>query len=397
MAGFRFMPRAEPQAGRAPMKSHERKAARRKREDGRRAANLATRNKDLTLENVASMESLYRAHKQAKRNIGWKAATQNYDTHWLTNIYRQHDELMNGGSIGYKPRHFRIYERGIPRDIDAPAYEDKVTQKSITQNALIPAIEPTLIEWNSANRKEKGTLHAIKHLRKCLGENYRERGTDGYVLLMDYRGYFASIDHERVKEIISRNVLDQRIVRLACDFVDAQPEGLGLGSEPNQILAVALPNSIDHFITQNCGMRHYGRYMDDSWVMHPDKAILELVLGLAEDRCRALGITINARKTRIAKLSDGFTLFKKRVFYGEGGKVIIKPSKEAMVRERKTIRGHARLLRAGVMEYEDAFRSYQSWRGWQVHFNAVTAVQAMDAYFKARIGEVVRPDIPLSL
>lgn len=57
-----------------------------------------------------------------------------------------------------------------------------------------------------------------------------------------------------------------------------------------------------------------------------------------------------------------------------------------MVRERGLIRGHARLIRAGEMTREDAQISYQSWRGWQGHFNANAAVLAMDAYFKGRIG-----------
>lgn len=352
----------------------------------RSATSLAKRNEGITLENVASMNALYRAHKQTKRNIGWKSSCQIYDTHWLTNIYRQHEQLMAGGDIGYRPRHFRIVERGIPREIDAPMYEDKVTQKSLTQNALIPAIEPTLIEWNSANRKDKGTLHALKHLRSALGEHYRSHGDRGYVLLMDFKSYFANIDHEAVKDLIRRNILDERIVRLACRFVDAQPEGLGLGSEPNQILAVALPNPIDHFITQNCGVRLYGRYMDDSWAIHKSREVLEIVRGMAQEKCRKLGITINQRKTKIVRLADGFTIFKKRVFYDENGKVIIKPAYESMVRERGLIRGHARLIRAGEMTREDAQISYQSWRGWQGHFNANAAVLAMDAYFKGRIG-----------
>ena len=38
---------------------------------------------------------------------------------------------------------------------------------------------------------------------------------------------------------------------MACDMIDAQGEiGLGLGSEPNQVLAVALPSPIDHFVTE---------------------------------------------------------------------------------------------------------------------------------------------------
>ncbi len=370
------------------MNSEDRRKARRARREAQREAKRKERNRDITLENMASMNTLYKAHKEARRGISWKNACQRYEIHWLTNIVRQHDGLMAGGEIGCRSRHIRIYERGKPREIDAPIYEDKVTQKALAQYALIPAIEPTLIEWNSANRKNKGILHALKHLRESMAKHYREHGSEGYILLMDYKSYFASIDHEIAKEVIRRNVEDKRIVRLASNLMDAQGEGLGLGSEPNQIVAVSLPNPIDHFITQNCGMKLYGRYMDDSWVIGESKAELEVILGLVRERCRDLKITLNEKKTRIVKLSHGFTICKKIVYYGENGKVVIKPNRDSIVRERKLIRGHARLITKGEMTKEDAAISYQSWRGWQSHFNAATAVAAMDAYYSKRIGSL---------
>ena len=70
---------------------------------------------------------------------------------------------------------------------------------------------------------------------------------------------------------------------LACKIVDEQGDvGLGLGSEPNQVLAVALPSPIDHFVTECCGVEAYGRYMDDSYAIHTDKEHLQLVLGCIE-------------------------------------------------------------------------------------------------------------------
>lgn len=370
------------------MNSEERRKARRARREARREAKRRKRNENITLENMVSMNALYKAHKEARRGISWKNACQNYEIHWLTNIVRQHDEIMAGGDIGCRSRHIRIYERGKPREIDAPIYEDKVTQKALAQFALVPAIEPTLIEWNSANRKGKGALHALKHLRTAMAEHYREHGSEGYILLMDYKSYFASIDHEVAKDVIRRNVVDERIVRLASNLMDAQGEGLGLGSEPNQIVAVAIPNPIDHFITQNCAMKLYGRYMDDSWVIGESKAELEVILGLVRERCRELKITLNEKKTRIVKLSHGFTICKKLVYYGENGKVVMKPSRDSIVRERKLIRGHARLIAKGEMTKEDAGISFQSWRGWQSHFDAATAVASMDAYYKGRIGSL---------
>lgn len=98
-----------------PMNSEDRRKARRARREAQREAKRKERNRDITLENMASMNTLYKAHKEARRGISWKNACQRYEIHWLTNIVRQHDGLMAGGEIGCRSRHIRIYERGKPR------------------------------------------------------------------------------------------------------------------------------------------------------------------------------------------------------------------------------------------------------------------------------------------
>jgi len=45
-------------------------------------------------------------------------------------------------------------------------------------------------------------------------------------------------------------------------------KGLGLGSQVSQISAVFYPNSVDHFIKDKLGIKTYGRYMDDGYIIH---------------------------------------------------------------------------------------------------------------------------------
>ena len=47
--------------------------------------------------------------------------------------------------------------------------------------------------------------------------------------------------------------------------------GIGLGSEPNQILAVWPPSPIDHLMLSLPGILASGRYMDDSYCIALDK------------------------------------------------------------------------------------------------------------------------------
>ena len=99
---------------------------------------------------------------------------------------------------------------------------------------------------------------------------------------------------------------------------------MGLGSEPNQICAVAFPSKIDHYVTEMLGVESYGRYMDDSYCIHESKEYLHVVLMLIERECEKLGITVNRKKTRIVKLSRGFVWLKKKWSYSPTGKMCIR-------------------------------------------------------------------------
>ncbi len=256
------------------MNSEERRAARRARREEERARKRAERSDGLTIESVADMNALYRAQREAARGVGWKASTQRYQIDWLLNINRMRRDLMTGRDFHRGFHEFDIVERGKRRHISSVHFSERVPQKSLTQNVLIPALRPSLIDRNAANIKGKGVSYSLNALKRDLVRHYAKHGKEGYILLVDFADYFASIDHGAVKSMIASSVDDPGARDLALRFVDVQGErGLGLGSEPNQIEAVSLPNPIDHFVTEMLGVEAYGRYMDDSYMIHGSKQV----------------------------------------------------------------------------------------------------------------------------
>ena len=222
------------------LNSEERRAARRKRREEARAAKKAERNKDCTIENVASLENLYRAAKESSRGVKWKGSVQRYLIRILRNIVKARRDVLEGNDISRGFIRFDLWERGKLRHISSVHFSERVIQKSLSQNALVPAIAPTLINDNSANIKGKGTDFAIMRLKRQLADHYRKHGAEGYILQIDFSDYFANISHEGVKRLVERYLTDPDVIALEFAQIDAQGEvGLGLGSEPNQILAVA--------------------------------------------------------------------------------------------------------------------------------------------------------------
>ena len=97
--------------------------------------------------------------------------------------------------------------------------------------------------------------------------------------------------------------------------------------------------------------------------------------------CGKLKITVNEKKTRIVKLSHGFTYLKTQIYLTDTGKIIRKPCHKAVVRERRKLKKQKKLLDAGVMTFDDIRCSYSSWRGSMKYRNARKTVHSMDKLF----------------
>lgn len=161
---------------------------------------------------------------------------------------------------------------------------------------------------------------------------------------------------------------------------------MGLGSEPNQILAVALPSPVDHLMLSLPGILASGRYMDDSYCIALEKQTLWDALSRIESLCDDLGIIINRKKTRVVKLTRGFVFLKKRFSYGEGGKVVVRPCRSSVTRQRRKLKKQAALVAQGIMTVEQVNQSYQSWRGSMKRLSAHETVKRMDALYKELFG-----------
>lgn len=219
----------------------------------------------------------------------------------------------------YAPRRYRrpLLAWRRFRHITSVHYSERVVHKALNRYALAPAIWPTLAPGCTANIKGRGTDFAISRLKQQLVRHYQKHGAEGYVLLVDFSNFFGNIDHAATKRLIDRALDDERIKALMYAQVDSHGiRGLGLGSEPNQILAVALPSPVDHMLLRTPCVLASGRYMDDLYCIALDKADLRGVLADIRRECAKLGIVVNEKKTRIVKLTRGFTFLKKRFNYG---------------------------------------------------------------------------------
>ena len=365
------------------MTSEERREARYQRRKAKRAEKKA---EHCALNDcfdwVFSYENLYHSYKMCRRNVAWKASVQKYITQAPLNVLQTYTRLQNGKFKTSGFFEFDIMERGKKRHIRSVTIGERVVQRCLCDYALVPVLCRSFIYDNGASQMNKGYTFASKRLTQHLHEHYRKYGQEGYVLLFDFSKFFDRVSHRLVKALLHKEFSDERIIALTEHFIDAFGEiGMGLGSQISQVLALASANPLDHYIKEVCRIRGYGRYMDDGYLIHPDKAYLQQCLEGIKAICDELEITLNLKKTQIVKLSHGFTYLKVRYYLLPSGKVVKKIYHRSVTKMRHKLKAFQKKVEAGVMTYADVYQSWQSWRAYASNFNAYRTIQSVGALY----------------
>ena len=365
------------------MTSEERREARYRRRKARRAYK-----KDFrcclhdSFDWVFSYDHLYRSYKKCRRNVAWKASVQKYITQAPLNVLQTFNQLHAGKFKSKGFYEFDLIERGKKRHIRSVTISERVVQRCLCDYALVPMLERQFIYDNGACLENRGYTFAANRLSQHLREHYRKYGQEGYVLTFDFSKFFDRVSHRLIKGILRREFTDERIIKLTDHFIDAFGDvGVGLGSQISQVFALASANKLDHFVKDVCGIRGYGRYMDDGYVIHPSKEYLQKVLEGIRAICEELEITLNTKKTQIIKLSHGFAFLKIRFFLLPGGRVVKKLHRRSIVRMRRKLKKFQAMYFAGKMTSADVYQSWQSWRAYASNFNAHRSIRRMGALY----------------
>ncbi len=333
---------------------------------------------------IANCDNLYKAFKLSRRDVNWKESVQRYENYALQNILEAKKKLLNGENVQKGFVEFDIHERGKIRHIRSIHISERIIQKCLCDEVLVPIMTKGLVYDNGASVKGKGISFAMRRLRCHLSRFYREnKSNKGYALVIDFSKYFDNILHNKLFEMQRANITDDRIFNLYKKFITVFGDGisLGLGSQVSQISAIAYPNKLDHYCKEMLRIKYYGRYMDDTYLIHNDKSYLERCLAEIKRICDGLGIRLNAKKTRIVPLDEGFWFLKGKYILLESGKIICKPARDGALRMRRKLRKFLKMVETDKMSLPDVYTSYQSFRSHLQQFDSYHIVRNMDKFY----------------
>lgn len=336
------------------------------------------------IQKLFNINTLYKSFKKCRKGVDWKYSVQKFEVNLLVNLYNIKKELQ---FRTYKQRpffEFDIFERGKLRHITALNIRDRIVQRALCDDILMPKLTPYLIYDNGASVKDKGIDFARDRLKHHLRQYYiNEHTNDGYILKIDFRHYFESIDHDIAINMLSTKIDDPYIINLVKDMINAYPKGIGLGSQVSQVIGLYYASPIDMYCKVVKSCKYYGRYMDDIYVIHKSKIFLKSLLIEICNIANSIKLTINEKKTQILKLSKRFVFLKIRYFLTNTGKVIIIPDKSIIIREKRKLKK----FKMDNKSIELVSSQYQSVRGMLKKYNSFNMLNRLDNYYVSLFGK----------
>jgi len=198
---------------------------------------------------------------------------------------------------------------GQTRPIGIPTFEDKVLQRAVAM-VLEAIYEQDFLDCSYGFRPRRSAHGALRHLWEQTMEMH-----GGWVLEVDIRKFFDTLDHAYLREILRRRVRDGVLLRLIGKWLSAgvledgnlsYPEaGSPQGGVISPILAnVYLHEVLDVWFAEQVQPRLSGcaflvRYADDAVIVFSEESDARRVQEVLPKRFGKYGLTLHPEKTRL--------------------------------------------------------------------------------------------------
>jgi RNA-directed DNA polymerase len=198
---------------------------------------------------------------------------------------------------------------GSSRPIGVPTFEDKVLQRAVAM-VLEAVYEEEFYDFSYGFRPRRSAHQACETLQQAT-----VKMAGGWVLEVDIKKFFDTLDHAHLRDILTQRVRDGVILRLIGKWLNAGVmEGLNLshsdaGTPQGGVISPLLANIylhevLDAWFVNGVQPRLSGRsmlvrYADDFVMVFSKEADARKVLDVLPKRFGKYGLAIHPEKTRL--------------------------------------------------------------------------------------------------
>jgi retron-type reverse transcriptase len=260
------------------------------------------------------MLASWRVFRRGKRK---KVDVADFELRLEENIFALHEELLTNRYVHGPYKEFVVCDPKR-RTIHKACVRDRVVQQALYQ-VLSPLFDPHFIYDSFSSRIDKGTHLGVVRLERAMRKITVNWKRPAYALKCDIRRFFDSINHQVLKEIIGRKILDQPskalVESILESFEKTSGKGLPLGNVTSQLFANVYMNEFDQYVKHILKQKYYFRYCDDFVILARTKEELEILLAeIATFLQERLLLELHPHKVEIRKIRQGIDFLGYVVF-----------------------------------------------------------------------------------
>lgn len=227
-----------------------------------------------------------------------------FSLHLTDNMLALHRELEDKSYRHGQYRAFKINDPK-PRDIHKATVRDRLLHRAIYR-ILYTCFDLKFIFDSFSCRKDKGMHRAINRFREYGMKVSQNNTRTVWALKCDIKKFFASINHEILKNILAKHVGDPGILWLLGQIIESFHPGLPLGNLTSQLLVNVYMNEFDQFLKRTLKVRYCVRYADDFVIFNENRIWLEdLIPKIGEFLEQKLKLKLHPNKVFIKTLASG--------------------------------------------------------------------------------------------
>ena len=256
-----------------------------------------------------SKQLIVAAYKRVKANKGSagvdRQSLEDFDQNLTDNLYKLWNRLSSGS---YHPQSVRRVEipksDGGTRCLGIPTVTDRIAQM-VVKIAIEPEID-NLFHPDSFGYRPNKSAHDALHLAK---QRCKKRA---WVLDMDIKGFFDTIDHTLLMQCVRRHVKDswqllyiERWLKSPIENADGEIESRDRGTPQGGVISPLLANLFLHYVfdvwvgKQSLNVQ-FERYADDIVCHCVTEAHAIILKSKVESRFKNCGLELHPKKTKIA-------------------------------------------------------------------------------------------------
>lgn len=346
--------------------------------------------------------ALYTAYVEAR--CGGKRATMDEHKFELNADYNLKMLRQDILDKAYQPSRStaHIIHNPVIREIFAASFIDRVVHHLVF-DMVYEWWDRHFIEDSYSCRVGKGTLYGIQRLDhhiRAVSHNYARKA---YVLQMDIKGYFMSLprkklyeramwglnrqfegrtdtlEYEMLKSLWHKIIFDNPVhgAKKVGDLrgwdelppsksLFSQPAGIGIviGNLTSQLLSNIYLDQLDRFVIHKLGYKHYGRYVDDFYIVVSEEELPQLKrdIKVIAEYLKTIKLTLHPRKVKLQESSHGVGFLGAVVYHNH-----IVPGKR--------LRKNVKLAYEEVVTGRRGVETAVSYMGHLKHMNSKTVLE----------------------